>query len=206
MAKFKNKYRIESTRLQNWDYSRVAVYFITICTANRDHFFGMVQNNEMVYSDIGAIVAQEWVKTPEIRPDMNLELGEFMVMPNHFHGVIFIGNNEFNGRDAMHRVSTDDNIDPMHRVSTDDNIDAMHRVSTDDNIYKNEFGPQSKNLSSIIRGFKSAVTVQAKKINPNFGWQARFHDHIIRNPKSYDTISQYIIDNPKKWGEDEFHK
>jgi REP element-mobilizing transposase RayT len=148
----------------------------------------------MVYSDIGAIVAQEWVKTPEIRPDMNLELGEFMVMPNHIHGVIFIGNNEFNGKDAM------------HRVSTDDNIDAMHRVSTDDNIYKNEFGPQSKNLSSIIRGFKSAVTVQAKKINPNFGWQARFHDHIIRNPKSYDTISQYIIDNPKKWGEDEFHK
>jgi putative transposase len=194
MAKFKNKYRLESTRLQNWDYSRVAVYIITICTANRDHFFGMVKNNEMVYSDIGAIVAQEWVKTPEIRPDMNLELGEFMVMPNHFHGVIFIGNNEFNGRDAM------------HRVSTDDNIDAMHRVSTDDNIYKNEFGPQSKNLSSIIRGFKSAVTVQAKKINPNFGWQARFHDHIIRNPKSYDTISQYIIDNPKKWGEDEFHK
>ena len=194
MAKFKNKYRIESARLQNWDYSRVAVYFITICTANRDHFFGMVQNNEMIYSDIGAIVAQEWVKTPEIRPDMNLELGEFMVMPNHFHGVIFIGNNEFNGRDAM------------HRVSTDDNIGAMHRVSTDDNIYKNEFGPQSKNLSSIIRGFKSAVTVQAKKINPNFGWQARFHDHIIRNPKSYDTISQYIIDNPKKWGEDEFHK
>jgi REP element-mobilizing transposase RayT len=196
MAKFKNKYRIESTRLQNWNYSRVAVYFITICTANRDHFFGIVKNNEMVYSDIGAIVAQEWVKTPEIRPDMNLELGEFMVMPNHFHGVIFIGNNEFNGRDAMHRVST----------STDDNIDAMHRVSTDDNIYKNEFGPQSKNLSSIIRGFKSAVTVQAKKINPDFGWQARFHDHIIRNPKSYDTISQYIIDNPKKWGEDEFHK
>ena len=194
MAKFKNKYRIESTRLQNWDYSRVAVYFITICTANRDHFFGIVKNNEMVYSDIGAIVAQEWVKTPEIRPDMNLELGEFMVMPNHFHGVIFIGNNEFNGRDAM------------HRVSTDDNIDAMRRVSTDDNIYKNEFGPQSKNLSSIIRGFKSAVTVQAKKINPDFGWQARFHDHIIRNPKSYDTISQYIIDNPKKWGEDEFHK
>ncbi len=194
MAKFKNKYRIESARLQNWDYSRVAVYFITICTANRNHFFGMVQNNEMVYSDIGAIVAQEWLKTPEIRPDMNLELGEFMVMPNHFHGIIFIGNNEFNVRDAM------------HRVSTDDNIDAMHRVSTDDNIYKNEFGPQSKNLSSIIRGFKSAVTVQAKKINPDFGWQARFHDHIIRNPKSYDTISQYIIDNPKKWGEDEFHK
>ena len=174
MAKFNNKYRIESTRLQNWDYAQSAAYFVTICTANREHFFGRVQNGEMVYSDIGAIVAQEWIKTPEIRPDMNLELGEFVVMPNHFHGVIFIGNNEFND-------------------------------NGNDN-YKNEFGPQSKNLSSIIRGLKSAVTIQAKKINPDFGWQARFHDNIIRNPKSYNTVSNYIIDNPKKWGDDAFHK
>lgn len=181
MAKFNNKYRIEPARLKNWDYSQRAVYYVTICTANREHFFGKVQDEEMVYSNIGAIVEQEWVKTPEIRPDMNLELGEFVVMPNHFHGIIFIGNNDFNCKNAMHAVSIDD-------------------------IYKNEFGPQSKNLSSIIRGFKSAVTVQAKRINPDFGWQARFYDHIIRNPKSYDVISQYIIDNPKKWIDDEFNK
>ena len=169
MTKFKNKYRIEPARLKNWDYAESAAYFVTICTANRTPFFGMAQNNALIHSEIGKIVAAEWVKSPEIRPDMNLELGEFVVMPDHFHGIIFIG-----GRDAMHRVSTGD-------------------------IYKNEFGPQSKNLSSIIRGFKSAVTVQARKINPEFGWQARFHDHIIRNSKSYDVISQYIIDNPKKW-------
>jgi len=184
MAKFNNKYRIESTRLQNWDYARAVAYFITICTAKREHFFGIVKNNEMVYSDIGAIVAQEWVKTPHIRPDMNLDLGEFMVMPDHFHGIIFIGNNDFNSnilRGAMHGASKD-------------------------GIYKNEFGPPSKNLSSIIRGFKSAVTVQPKIINPDFGWQARFHDSIIRNQRSYETISQYIINNPKKWGDDEFHK
>ena len=94
MKKFQNKYRIPSARLQNWDYAQRAVYFVTICTANREHFFGRIQNNEMIYSNIGSIAAQEWIKTPEIRPDMNLELGEFVVMPNHFHGVIFIGNNE----------------------------------------------------------------------------------------------------------------
>jgi REP element-mobilizing transposase RayT len=171
MAKFNNKYRIESTRLLNWDYAQKGVYYVTICTANREHFFGEIKN-------------EEWIKTPQIRPDMNLELGEFVVMPNHFHGIVFIGNNEFNsdfGRDAMHRVSKDD-------------------------LYKNEFEPQSKNLSSIIRGFKSAVTVQGRKINPGFGWQSRFHDHIIRNPQSYEIISQYIIDNPKKWVDDEFNK
>ncbi|KAB1154099.1 transposase [Flavobacterium luteum] len=187
MAKFKNKYRIESTRLKNWDYSRQAAYFITICTANREHFFGKTENEEIILSLIGSIVEQEWIKTPDIRPDMNLELGEFVVMPNHFHGIIFIGNNEFNSdRDAMCR-------------------DAMHGVSTN-GIYKNEFGPQSKNLSSILRGFKSAVTIQARKINPEFGWQSRFHDQIIRNTKSFDAISQYIIDNPKKWVDDEFNK
>ncbi len=184
MAKFNNKYRIEPARLKNWDYGNSAAYFITICTANRHHFFGKVQDEEIICSNIGAIVEQEWIKTPEVRPDMNLELGEFVVMPNHFHGIIFIGNNEYN---------------------SDGDRDAMHRVSTD-GIYKNEFGPQSKNVSSIIRGFKSAVTIQAKKINPDFGWQPRFYDHIIRNPKSYDVISQYIIDNPKKWIDDEFNK
>lgn len=186
MGKFKKKYRIEPARLKNWDYAQKGVYFVTICTANREHFLGKIENQKMIPSSIGSIVEQEWVKTPEIRPDMNLELGEFVVMPNHFHGIIFIGNNEFNGRDVMGR-------------------DAKHGVSTGD-IYKNEFGPQSKNLASIIRGFKSAVTVRARDINPEFGWQARFHDHIIRNPKSYDVISHYMIDNPQKWIDDEFYE
>jgi REP element-mobilizing transposase RayT len=192
MTKFNHKYRIESTRLKNWDYSQKGLYYVTICTANRKHFFGTIDNEKMILSIIGNIVEQEWIKTPNIRPDMNLELGEFVVMPNHFHGILFIGNNEFNdyrigGRDAMHGVSTD----------------GTHKNK--DDVFKNEFGPQSKNLSSIIRGFKSAVTIQAKRINPDFGWQTRFYDHIVRNPKSYDTISQYIIDNPKKWVHDEFN-
>ena len=66
MAKFNNNYRIESARLQNWDYAQRAAYFITICTENREHFFGRIQNNEMVYSDIGAIVAQEWLNHPKL--------------------------------------------------------------------------------------------------------------------------------------------
>lgn len=182
--KFNNKYRIDSARLKNWDYSNRGVYFVTICTANREHYFGTIRIGEMIVSELGKILEKEWIKTPEIRPDMNIELGEFVVMPNHFHGIFFIGNNEFNsnvGRDALQCVSTDE-------------------------VYKNQFGPQSKNLSSIIRGFKSAVTVQARRINPDFGWQTRFYDHIIRNPKAYDVISQYITDNPKKWDEDEFNK
>ncbi len=114
---------------------------------------------------------------------MNLELGEFITMPNHFHGIILIGENKYNmamhGRDAMHGVST---------------------------ATTNKFGPQSKNLGSIVRGFKSAVTTAAKKLNIEFGWQERFHDHIIRSEKELIRISDYIINNPRNWKEDRFFK
>ena len=98
MALFKNKYRVETTRLKNWDYGNEAAYFITICTKHREHFFGEIRNEEMTLNDIGNIVRNEWQQTPRIRPDMNLTLDEFTVMPNHFHAIIFIGQNQFNGQ------------------------------------------------------------------------------------------------------------
>ncbi len=180
--KFQNKYRISSARLQTWNYGLAASYFITVCTDNRQHFFGKIVDEKMILSAIGEIVENEWTKTLEIRPDMNLELDAFCVMPNHFHAIIIIGNNEFNhGRDAMHRVSTTTGIE-------------------------NNFAPQSKNLASIMRGFKSSVTVSARSINTNFKWQARFHDHIIRNDLEFQRIRKYIIENPQNWQKDKFYR
>ena len=189
--KYKNKYRIQSTRLQNWDYRWCGAYFITICTHNRVNYFGEIVDGVMNLSEIGKIVKIEWLKTFKMRPDMNLAIGEYVVMPNHFHAIIVIGENQYNSprdinrRDAMH-----------HR-------DAMHCVSTNtNNNHKNRFGPQSKNLASIIRGFKIGVTKNARKINPNFAWQSRYWDHIIRNEKEYKRILQYILENPAKWEND----
>jgi putative transposase len=180
LDKFQNKYRIASTRLQNWNYASPGLYFITICTKNRKRYFGEITNDTMTLNDLGLFVQSEWIKSPELRPDMNLELGEFVVMPNHFHGIMMIGENEFNrvdgGRDAMHRVST----------------------------CANKFGPKSKNLGSIMRGFKSSVTTYSKKLNVEFGWQERFHDHIIRNHDEFVRISNYILNNPNNWKEDKF--
>src|SRR4051812_17546309 len=101
MSKFKNKYRNESTRAQFWDYSWAGAYFVTITTSNMECFFGDVINSKMVHNSIGQIAVEEWLKTPGIRPDMNLELGEFVVMPNHFHGIVSIGHNEFNRKSAL---------------------------------------------------------------------------------------------------------
>ncbi len=96
MEKYKNKYRIPSARLQSWNYARSGAYFITICTQNKEHWFGEINNGIMCLSKIGEIAHAEWLKTFEMRPDMNLTMGEYVIMPNHFHAIIFIGENQYN--------------------------------------------------------------------------------------------------------------
>jgi putative transposase len=101
MSLFRNKYRVESPRLQNWDYGAAALYFITICTHNRICYFGNIVEKAMQLSEIGKIAEQEWVKTFDLRPDMNLHMGKFVAMPNHFHAIIGIGDNPYNA-DIQH--------------------------------------------------------------------------------------------------------
>ncbi len=236
--KFRNKYRIPSARMQHWNYQWAGAYFITICTKDRIHFFGEIKNGEMKLNEIGEMVQNEWIISPELRPDMNLELGEFVVMPNHFHGILIIGENKYNRydggddmdgdmgdgwdrgmnrgtdhgadhgadrrirRDAMHCVSTNTNTN----TNADTNTDTNTNMNTDTKTHTtNQFGPQRKNVSSIIRGFKSAVTKNARLINPDFGWQPRFHDHIIRDEKSFNNITHYILNNPLNWEKDKFY-
>lgn len=203
MDRFKNKYRITSARAPFWDYAWNAAYFVTICTKNREHWFGKITDGVMDLSDIGEIVQSEWFKTFEMRPDMNLWMGEYVVMPNHFHAIIGIGENEYNTQRDM-QLNTQ-RIDAMHCVYTTDTTE-INNVQTHCNASpKNKFGPQSKNLASIIRGFKIGVTKNARQINSNFAWQSRYHDHIIRNEQSFQKISNYIINNPAKWQEDKFY-
>jgi REP element-mobilizing transposase RayT len=179
--KFKGKYRVDSNRASWWDYSIDASYFVTTCTNNRVHWLGEIYKTNLKVdhrlSEIGKIVEEEWIKTPSVRKDMGIRLGEFLVMPNHFHGILIIRNKR--AKDAMHRVST---------------------------LEKNKFGPQSKNLASIIRGFKSAVTMRARRIEPEFKWQPNYHDHIIHNENEYDRIEEYISLNPENWNEDRLNK
>ena len=151
------------------------MYFITICTQNREFYFGNIVESVLVPSETGVIASNEWFKGVEIRTDMQLELGEFVVMPNHIHGIIIIGRNQFNK--------------PVY---------SNHLES------QNQFSPQSKNLASIVRGYKSAVSSYAKKHNILFEWQTRFHEHIICSEEDYQTIANYIINNPAKWEEDRF--
>ena len=224
---FNNKYRIPSARLQNWNYANEAMYFVTICTKNRENYFGEIvyntvetqciaslpQQQILQPTEIGKIAHFEWYKSIELRPDMNLELGEFVVMPNHFHGIIIINENQFNAQrggatdaDIRDRDDDRDRRDAMHRVSTHPtpHTPATHSPATTTNKPVNQFAPQSKNLASIVRGYKSAVTTHARKNDIAFGWQPRYHDHIIRSMDEYHRISNYIINNPAQWQNDKF--
>ncbi|KXK39302.1 MAG: hypothetical protein UZ09_BCD002000975 [Bacteroidetes bacterium OLB9] len=198
MDKFNNKYRIASTRLQHWDYGWNAAYFVTICTKNRICWFGNVADGRMVLSEIGEIAQKCWIEIVEHFPFVKLDA--FIVMPNHVHGIIIIDKIDDERNDGQN-VETQYFASP-HMVSQM----TPHMTPTELNKPQNQFGPQSKNLASIIRGFKIGVTKNARIIQPDFAWQSRFHDHIIRDEQSYHTISKYIINNPLKWKEDTFHQ
>lgn len=181
MEKFQNKYRIESTRLRNWDYGSNAAYFITICTKNRTRFFGEIDDKEMVLNAIGKLAKFYWIEIPKHFPF--IALGNFVVMPNHVHGILTIDKN--NGDTTM--VET-----LLCNVSTDKN-EQMARIS-----------PKPGTISTIIRSYKSVLTKNARLIDMDFAWQSRFHDHIIRNDGEYHRISKYILNNPANWKCDKF--
>ena len=172
--KFRNIYRIPSTRLPNWDYSNSGYYFITICTKERKHYFGEIVNNKMALSKMGATVHKYWFEIPNHFPFV--ELNEFMVMPNHIHGIIIIKND-------MSNVET-----PKLGVST-----------TGKTILKNW---KSGCLGAIINQYKRICTMNIRKKYSYFSWQSRFYDNIIRTEKSLYYIRQYIRENPMNRDED----
>jgi putative transposase len=233
--KFKNRFRIKTNRAWWWDYGQNGVYFITICTSNREQYFGEIKDNEMILSDIGNQAMNCWMKIQEHFPFVTLDA--FVVMPNHIHGIIIINKTEKGipdgwdaidrdaiDRDAMDRDAMD--RDAMDRDAMDRDAmdrDAMDRDAIVETQYfaslqltnaknhqnqqnrqksKNKFGPQSQNLASVIRGYKIGVSLYCKQNKIPFGWQSRYHDHIIRNRTEYIKIQKYIQNNPENWKDD----
>ena len=169
----KKRFSDSPLRHQYWNYGWNGAYFVTICTKDRAHFFGKIVKGKMQLSLIGEIAFRNWSSIPDHFPFVRL--GEFIIMPDHIHGVIIIEKTNISGSQDL----------------------VNHQKNQPD--FQNNFGPQSRNLGSIIRGFKVGTTIHSRKINPDFAWQSRFHDVIIRNRKSFNRISNYIINNPKNW-------
>jgi REP element-mobilizing transposase RayT len=251
--KFQNKYRIPSARLKNWDYGANGAYFITICTQNRNHFFGEIVKTQFIASEMGTLAEKYWMEIPHHFPFV--ELGNFVVMPNHVHGILIIDKNGVDDIDvsvndvsvngvSVNGVSVNDvsvNDVSVNDVSVNDvsvNDVSVNDVSVNDvsvnDVSVNDVSvktrliaslpitnpiPPSKmggitgknnpmiqdNISRIIRWYKGRCSFEMRKIHADFGWQTRFHDHIIRNSQEFERIQQYIENNPLNWKEDKFH-
>jgi len=160
--------------LQQWDYSSPGRYFVTIDTYNMGLFFGNIINNTVSLSIIGEIAHAYWLEIP--KHYKNVCLDEFVVMPNHVHGIII--------------------VEPCHGM-------ALHARTKPLSKYNRFSKPVSCSLSMIINQYKSSVTRWGKKNGFNgFCWQPRFYEHIIRNNSALNNIRKYIRENPLKWESD----
>ncbi|MFA9371709.1 MAG: transposase [Labilibaculum antarcticum] len=200
MKKFLNKYRIPSARAVWWNYSNEGSYFVTICTYKKQLFFGSITDQKMELSEIGKLAHQFWFGIPDHFPFVKLHA--FVVMPNHVHGIIEILNI---AEETLHATSVHNG---SHAASVHN---GSHAASVQDGLdSKNEkmaaISPKKGSLASILRSYKSAVTKEARKTDPDFEWQERFHDHIIRDDQEYHRIANYINNNPRKWDEDKFNQ
>jgi len=230
MDRFYEKYRSQSHRKPNWNYSANALYFLTIVTQNRICNLGEIINNQMILSDFGKIVESEWFRSFEIRKELFLDV--FIIMPNHIHAIVEIFHPvELHGRvanlsDANKNVDTDDRVyfpksnifvAPHGSVTNSSDTDIftkpLDRVSLQE-IKRNPPIRLPKSISSFIAGFKSSTNTQIdnyidenqlntpkyNKINHFF--QPNYHDHIIRNGEEYLKTKFYIENNPYNWSDD----
>ena len=168
----------KSIRLKNYDYSQAGLYFITICTENRLHLFGEIVDDSMVLNDAGLMIDKIWHEIPN--DFVNIQLNEFLIMPNHIHGIIeitvgapLVG--------AQNKSGQPQGIAP----TVGDIVGALKSLTT------NQYIKMVK--QNILSPFD-------KKI-----WQRNYWEHIIRNENEYNLIAQYIMDNPQKWALDKLN-
>lgn len=197
MNKYKGIYRSDTTRLKNWDYRWDGAYFITICTNKKTPFLGEIKNGKMELSSIGEIAHQYYQEIPIHFPFALLDA--FIIMPDHIHGIIIIDNASVVQTPKL-GVST---LSPKLGISTLAPIKDASTLSPElisSSGAKKNWTPGS--LGVIINQYKRICTISARKINPDFEWQPRFYDHIIRNNHAYSNIQNYIINNPANWPND----
>ena len=195
--KFRNKYRIPSARAPWHDYKGGA-YFVTICTKDRELYFGQIHDGNLTLSDIGHAAERCIEEIPE--HFSNVEVPVSIVMPNHIHAIIII--NDMDYESLVPPVETQHLASHLASHETIKHEKETQNIAFLQDGPMQKFGPQSGNLASVVRGFKIGVTKYANAQGLSFGWQPRFHDHIIRDITEMNVIASYIENNVGRWKED----
>ena len=177
-----------SIRLRGYDYSRPGAYFVTLCTQGRECLFGEIADEEMVLNEYGKIVEQCWRDLTNHYH--NVQLDHYIVMPNHFHGIIIIKS-----------VVTGSSV-----------VGAGFKPAptTTHPAPTNSDHPAHKHhgLSEFIRALKTFSSKHINQIRNTPGtpvWQRNYYEHIIRDNLEYQKITTYIRNNPKNWRDDAFY-
>ena len=162
-----DKHHRRSIRLPGYDYSRAGAYFVTICVQDRACLFGDIADGVMRLNDAGRVVERCWHEIPIHFP--HVELDEFVIMPNHVHGIIVIVENHV----AAKNFSPLPERRPAGTSGTIGSIIRGFKIG-------------------VTKWFRENTVVQTV-------WQRNYYEHIIRNDESLNRIREYIANNPREW-------
>ena len=211
-----NIHHRKSIRLKGYDYSQAGLYFITICVQDRECLFGKIENGEMILNDAGKMVENEWLKIPN--RFTNVHLHEYVVMPNHFHAImeiavgatLVVDQNDDNTNNDGIKIGGIRNDNGIANNDVGNDI-ADNDIADNENGQPQGFAPtKPKTVGDMVGAFQSIATVEYIRGVKQLGWQPfngklwqrNYWEHIIRDEQSYQRISAYIINNPKKWNDD----
>lgn len=180
-----DKHHRRSIRLKGYDYSQPGAYFVTICT----------HNHELLLNDLWAIsmIQKWWDALPEKFP--NVRIDQFVIIPNHIHGIIFIVDNP---------VGADLCVRPKGQ---------SHRIAPTLDEHIGSQSPNGPTLGKIVQWFKTmsaneylrAIKANGSEIVSGKLWQRNFYEHVIRSESELNDIREYVLNNPIHWEEDENH-
>ncbi|MDI7277092.1 MAG: transposase [Anaerolineae bacterium] len=187
-----------SIRLRGWDYTEAGAYFVTLVTHERATLFGDVVDGQVVLTEYGRIAAEEWVRTAEVRA--NVEMDEFVVMPNHVHGIVWIARRADGARQRLEDGARR-RLEDGARQRLEDG--ARRRLAPTRG--GREITVAAGSLGAIVGGYKSAV---ARRINDLRGmtgapvWQRNYYERVVRSEPELAAIRRYIQQNPANWAGD----
>lgn len=183
-----DKHHRRSIRLKNYDYTTAGAYFITICTHQRECLLGTIEDGKMRLSLFGECVQSHWLNLPKHHP--HLQLDDFIVMPNHLHGILWLGGMVCKGEAFAPRLT------PLG-VHTNANASPLPADGT-----------QPGSIGAIVQNFKSVSTRRVNQLRKTAGvpiWHRNYYEHIIRDERALHNIRQYIQNNPLSWWQDQLH-
>jgi putative transposase len=211
-----DKHHRRSIRLKGYDYSSPGAYFITICTYQRECWFGEIVDCEMRLNEFGKMVNAFWQRLPF--HFLNLQLDAFVVMPNHVHGILVLTDQPRRGAALGQDLedNTDDlnpNATPHHNPLSEPGVAFGTKLlgSSQDGLPNAAPLPSrlgTGTVGAIVLNFKSVTTRSFNRMKRSPGgsiWQRNYYEHIIRSEEALQHIRQYVYNNPITWQQDQLH-